>query len=215
MGSLQLSGKRRSARRCGDCQLCCKLLPVVELGKPASCRCEHQRAGKGCAIYADKPMSCALWNCRWLVDDECASLPRPDRSHYVVDMIPDFVTLKPHDGSEATNIPVLQVWIDPAFPRAHEAASFRAWLDRQGVCALIRSNSRDAFLLAPPSVTGKGWEEEHSNTSGPTHTLAQKAAALGGVLQIEVEAAGDDGVGRATLEIGGRAMPVAYQGRRP
>lgn len=66
-------------RICGDCQLCCKLMPVEEFDKPANCRCEHQRTGKGCAIYADRPMSCALWNCRWLVDTECAGLPRPER----------------------------------------------------------------------------------------------------------------------------------------
>lgn len=201
-----------ASRRCGDCTLCCKLMPVEEFAKPANCRCEHQRSGKGCAIYRDRPMSCAIWNCRWLVDDDCAQLPRPDRSHYVVDIIPDFVTMKPHDGSPATNLPVLQVWCDPAFPDAHRAASFRAWLDGQRICALIRYSSRDAFLLAPPSVSGDGWHEQHSSTVGPQHTLQEKAAALGATLEIEVAGGG---IGRAVLELDGKRLPTAYQGKLP
>jgi len=31
-------------RTCGGCTLCCKLLPVRELKKPANTRCQHQRA---------------------------------------------------------------------------------------------------------------------------------------------------------------------------
>jgi len=49
--------------------------------------------GKGCAIYAKRPMSCALWNCRWLVNDDTAELSRPDRSPYVIDIMPDYVTV--------------------------------------------------------------------------------------------------------------------------
>jgi hypothetical protein len=43
-------------RRCGDCQLCCKLLPTREVNKPANTRCQHQRAHKGCAIYEVWPL---------------------------------------------------------------------------------------------------------------------------------------------------------------
>lgn len=81
------------SRACGDCQLCCKLVPVPELGKKASHRCKHQKFGVGCAIYRKRPFSCAMWNCRWLTDPETNELRRPDRSHYVIDAMPDFVTL--------------------------------------------------------------------------------------------------------------------------
>lgn len=206
---------RRPSRRCGDCQLCCKLLPVNEFDKPANCRCAHQRTGKGCAIYRDRPMSCEIWNCRWLVDTSTGALPRPDRAHYVVDIMPDFVTVVPHDGSPKRDLPVIVIWCDPAFRDAHKAASLREWIDSQRTCALIRYGSREAFLLAPPSVTGDGWQEQTSGTGGPEHTLQQKAAALGGSLIVEVENDGGDSVGRASLQIGGRAVPVAYQGKLP
>lgn len=188
-------------------------MPVDELDKPANCRCQHQRTGKGCAIYRDRPMSCQLWSCRWLVDDDCAQLPRPDRSHYVVDMIPDFVTMQPNDGGPSQHIPVIQVWCDPAFPDAHKAPSFRAWLDRQGTCALIRYNSRDAFVLAPPSLTGGEWHEQRGNSTEKTHTLQEKAAALGATLRIEVS--NGESVGRANFDLDGKSTPIAFIGRRP
>src|SRR5437660_3422800 len=128
-------------RQCGDCQLCCKLLPMkggdkpqfsetiaqlVELGimtaadaramepdfyKPAGKRCPHQRHGKGCAIYARRPFGCRFWNCRWLVNDDTAELSRPDRSHYVIDVSPDFVTLRHDDSGEPDVVSVIQVWV--------------------------------------------------------------------------------------------------------
>lgn len=80
-------------RQCGDCQLCCRLLPTEEIGKVANVRCQYQKAGKGCAIHSRKPMSCSLWNCRWLVDDDCADQLRPDRSHIVIDIMPDVLRM--------------------------------------------------------------------------------------------------------------------------
>src|SRR5262245_54343180 len=68
---------RPGGRRCGDCTLCCKLLPVRELHKKGGERCQHQKAGKGCGVYNKPamPPSCGLWSCRWLVQpDETAEL---------------------------------------------------------------------------------------------------------------------------------------------
>jgi hypothetical protein len=179
-GTVVFDATRRTSRRCGDCQLCCKLIPVEEFGKSANERCRHQRAGKGCAIYRQRPLSCALWNCRWLVDPDAADLPRPDRAHYVLDVMPDYVTLTMEDTGEATPIPVVQVWVDPAYRDTHRAKSFRDWLDRRHICALIRYGSRDGFLLAPPSVTGSGWQEKQSNsTTEQRHSLEDVAKVLG------------------------------------
>src|SRR5690349_5224538 len=177
-GVFVLDATRRTSRRCGDCQLCCKLIPVEEFGKRANQRCRHQKASKGCSIYAQRPLSCALWNCRWLVDSD--ELPRPDRAHYVLDMMPDFVVLTDEQTGKPTNIPVIQVWIDSAYPDAHRAPSLRAWLNRQKSCALIRYGSREGFLLAPPSVTGSRWLELRSKSSSrPPHSHDEIAAVLG------------------------------------
>jgi hypothetical protein len=196
-------------RECGDCQLCCRLLPTEEIGKPAGRRCQHQKHGVGCAIYAERPASCQLWSCRWLTNDdgETADLPRPDRAHYVIDMMPDFVTATGDDGEH--NIPVVQVWVDRGYPNAHRSPSFRAWLDRQEIPAVIRYDRREGFVLFPPSITGgRGWIEHRSSVVGREHSLEQKAAVLGD-LGIGLEIEHDGNVYKGTIRIGGKSITVA------
>jgi hypothetical protein len=181
-------------RHCGDCQLCCKLLPMQagnerkwlqhpemialfgspgmlpEFDKPAGERCPLQKHGKGCACYPRRPMGCRVWNCRWLVNNDTADLRRPDRSHYVIDLNPDFVRVEA--GSESTPVEVIQIWVDPDYPNAHRDPALRRYLERQaehGRLALIRFNERDGFVLIPPSMASdKQWHEEDSQKSpGP------------------------------------------------
>jgi hypothetical protein len=177
-------------RRCGDCQLCCKLLPlrerdsaatvramkaaglalpsafagmVPDFDKPANTRCQHQRHGKGCAIYPRRPLACQLWSCRWLNEADTADQHRPDHSHVVIDVVPDYVTLRNNQTGEAHRTEVIQIWVDPAYPDAHRAPAIRAYIDRQaehGPLALIRNGSHDAFLLVAPSAAPDGaWHE--------------------------------------------------------
>lgn len=156
-------------RQCGDCQLCCKLVPVKELNKKAGQRCKHQKFKKGCMIYHQPnkgfPSSCALWNCAWLVDEYAADLSRPDRSHYVVDIMPDFVTLQNKAG-EDKHIGVIQVWCDPAYPTAHRDPALRAYIERRSqkehIGALVRFDEEKAIFLAPPALTQDDWFEKES-----------------------------------------------------
>jgi len=169
-------------RQCGDCQLCCKLVPVRELGKPANTRCQHQRHGKGCAIYDCRPMSCRKWSCQWLDEDDTRDLSRPDRSHYVIDMMPDFVTLSDNETGIAHEIPVIQVWIDSEYPDAHRDPALRDWLarkyDETGMMALVRSPSVTTALLPPAAGDGQ-WHELASNLA-PTkeHSAADIARVM-------------------------------------
>jgi hypothetical protein len=186
-------------RNCGDCQLCCKLLPMKagsrvataqaligagfaspaefkgmlpDFDKAAGVRCPHQRHHKGCAVYARRPLSCRVWNCRWLVDDDAADLPRPDRAHYVIDIMPDTIRISPHDGSPPTDITAIQVWVDPDYPDAHRDPRLRAWLarryEKEGAVALVRYDHRRAFVLAPPAMTGGDWIEMADNVQAMT-----------------------------------------------
>lgn len=173
--------KTADNRRCGECTLCCTLLPVKALGKGANTRCAHQR-GLGCNIYRKEgfPGECALWNCRWLINDDAGDLQRPDRSHYVIDIVPDFVTT---GDTRAIKIPIVQVWCDPRYPDAHRDPALRAWIIRQrGFAALIRYNDVDALFLLPPYMSDTGdWEEIGGNRTRMeegTHSAAQTAAAL-------------------------------------
>lgn len=168
-------------RRCGSCTACCKILPVVELNKPALTRCAHQRHGKGCTIYPDRPMSCRLWSCLWLSDEATARLSRPDISHYVIDPVPDYVTAQKDDGT-SEDWPVMQIWVDERHPHAHRDPALREMLDTFQVMAIVRTGSEQAFLLVPPSKNPAGvWVEQRSNVNldrvrDPRKTAAAWAA---------------------------------------
>jgi hypothetical protein len=162
-------GDTGTGRVCGSCSLCCKLLPTPELSKPANQRCCHQRASKGCAIYADRPTGCRSWACRWLADTR-VSLPRPDRAHYVIDMTNDYITLTNPETGEGRRVGVLQIWVDPAYPDAHRDLRLRSWLDANQSPALIRFNSHDAIFICPPSCSeDRIWHEMASGTTEPEH----------------------------------------------
>ncbi|MDG2307543.1 MAG: hypothetical protein P8R42_23395 [Candidatus Binatia bacterium] len=75
-----------TGRSCGSCDLCCTVLRVDELEKPARVSCEKLRAdGDGCSIYATRPSICRTYKCAWLLgslgDDD-----RPDRLGAVLDI---------------------------------------------------------------------------------------------------------------------------------
>lgn len=77
--------RRAAGRECGSCSLCCTILRVDELEKPAGRDCVHQRGPKGCSIHATRPPICRSYRCLWLQggleDDE-----RPDATGGVVDL---------------------------------------------------------------------------------------------------------------------------------
>jgi hypothetical protein len=177
-------------RDCGECSLCCKLLPVPPLQKKAGQRCAYQRHGKGCTVYHTRmmPIACGVWNCRWLVNDDCDDLARPDRSHYVIDLMPDFVTLQSEQGEH--HVQVVQIWCDPKHPHAHRDPKLRAWMLRRakdGIATLVRYGARDAItIFPPPMVEDNEWHEFDGRASdratvvtGKTHTFADIERALG------------------------------------
>lgn len=194
---LVLQDDDAGTRRCGACSLCCKLLPMQvrsqaavvdtvthmiargvakpadfagmmpDFAKPANTACQHQRHGKGCAVYKRRPFACRLWSCRWLVGNDTDELRRPDRSRYVIDVLPDFVKVTA-DGNEPVNVEVVQIWIDPNDPDAwRRDAALKRYIERQaekGIAALIRNgNARATAVLAPPLCNDGKWHE----VSGP------------------------------------------------
>lgn len=66
-------------RPCGDCTMCCRILPVPQLRKPAGRTCTHCRVGQGCGIYADRPPVCRTWQCLWSTSPDLPEELRPDR----------------------------------------------------------------------------------------------------------------------------------------
>lgn len=149
-------------RHCGNCTLCCKLVPVEEIGKAAGHRCKHQRYGRGCMIYAVRPTSCREWSCMWLagVDEEGPlALSRPDRVGYVVDSVPDVIRATNNVTGEVSQIDVMQIWCDPARPDAWRDPALLAMLERQGIVGLVRYNSDRGFTIFPPNRNTTGeWQ---------------------------------------------------------
>jgi hypothetical protein len=180
-------------RQCGDCQLCCKLLPVKSLAKLAGQRCSHQRHHKGCAVYAKLGAiapECRLWSCRWLTGDDTADLSRPDRSHVVIDIMPDYVTLEDNATGELKHVEVVQIWADPNHPDAHREPTVRAYIERraqEGVAALVRwSNTKGLGIFAPALSGDRQWHEMPNGLTGPEHSIEDKLKVLDGYVQIEV-----------------------------
>lgn len=77
--------KRAAARSCGSCSLCCSVLRVDELKKPAGFDCPQQQGEAGCAIHETRPNVCRSYHCLWLQggleDDE-----RPDQTGGIIDL---------------------------------------------------------------------------------------------------------------------------------
>jgi hypothetical protein len=173
-------------RTCGSCSLCCRLLPVKGVNKPANTRCKFQRHS-GCQVYHKPekgfPWECGLWNCIWLQGEDTGDLRRPDRSGYVIDVMPDFVTAQdPKLGK--IKIPAVQIWVDPKFPDAHRDPALRAWLIRRtGFVGLVRvKNDGSDLVLIPPYMmdTGEWLEKTHGNVQEGNHSFAQVLEVLGG-----------------------------------
>jgi hypothetical protein len=153
-----------------------------DFDKPAGQRCPHQRHHKGCSIYKARPMGCRVWSCQWLVNGDTAAMSRPDRSHYVIDMSPDFVRGIDDDGNE-TICPVVQIWLDPDYPDAYRDPSLRRFLEKQfakGSAALIRiTRDKSIFIIGPPMTPE--WREVNTMQDEHEHTAEEKARALGPV----------------------------------
>lgn len=66
-------------KACGACSMCCKVLEIEELKKPAGPFCPNCIAGSGCAIYHTRPPVCRDYECLWKTDRTMTAQMRPDR----------------------------------------------------------------------------------------------------------------------------------------
>ena len=157
------------------------------VNKPALTRCKFQSHARGCKVYHKPekgfPWECGLWSCVWLdgKDSDTAKLSRPDRSHYVIDIMPDYITAEdPKIGQ--VRIPCIQIWADPKYPDCHRDPELRAWLIRRhGFVGLVRWSGEDATVLIPPYMMDNGqWLERTQNLAKETHSFSQVLEALGG-----------------------------------
>lgn len=91
-----------TGRSCGECALCCTVLRVDELAKPARTPCPKLRTeGAGCSIYSTRPRICRSYKCAWLLGS-FGDEDRPDRLGAVMDLAfrGDRLWLEIHEASE-------------------------------------------------------------------------------------------------------------------
>ena len=101
-----------AGRQCGNCTLCCKVMAIEELAKPANAWCPHCKPRRGCLIYDDRPAECRSFSCVWLVNDLLEEHWRPNKSKLVL--------TTSEDG--------IEVRCDPGFPDAWRREPFRSEL---------------------------------------------------------------------------------------
>jgi hypothetical protein len=91
-------------RICGSCTLCCTVMQVEELNKPAGVTCSYLAAGSGCTIRDQRPRACRRFFCGWRLDPNIDSLWKPSICGFVL-------TISLRYGS-------MLLMVDPARPLA-------------------------------------------------------------------------------------------------
>ena len=174
-------------RNCGSCALCCKLVPVADIDKPANRWCQFAKPGSehACTVWGTdrKPGCCTLWECLWLSQPEVTpELARPDKAHYVIDGGMDMI------GVNDTKVMALQVWCDPNYPNAHRDPALRRLMERlghAGIATLVRLGNAEGIAIFPPSMTPDGrWFEHRGPNTGRQTTPEELRAAFGDQLEI-------------------------------
>lgn len=173
-------------RKCGECSLCCKILPVQDanLDKAHGVRCKHQRRG-GCKVYAFRPQKCAQWSCGWLLGIGVDGLSRPDRAGYIIDPVADYTTVS-WSGRAPFDLPAVVVWTEDRESWMHDEELkkfFVRWAE-QGFSAIVRYSPTLAVCVFPPPLTDGGWIiTDPVETKVPLEDAARKfarvAAAMG------------------------------------
>ena len=73
-----------TARECGTCTMCCKVMGIKEIEKPSGQWCPHCLPGRGCAIYQDRPGECRSFMCDWLQAEALGPEWKPEKSKIVL-----------------------------------------------------------------------------------------------------------------------------------
>jgi hypothetical protein len=105
------------SRQCGECTLCCKVMAIEELAKPANSWCLHCKPGLGCLIYAGRPTECLSFHCLWLIDDRFCPHWKPNKSKLVLTTSQDGIEIR----------------CDPGFPDAWRKEPFRSEIQKLAV----------------------------------------------------------------------------------
>ncbi len=100
----------KPVRNCDGCTLCCKVLSIEALAKPAGVWCKHCKVGGGCGYYEQRPAACRVFHCDYLLQPFFTPEWKPAKSRLVI----------ASDGVQNR----VTVHVDPARPDAWRRAPY-------------------------------------------------------------------------------------------
>jgi hypothetical protein len=123
-------------KSCGECTLCCKVMAIETLEKPAGAWCRHCRPGRGCLM---RPAECRDYACLWLIDNRLGPEWKPSKSKLVLTTSEDGIEIR----------------CDPGFPDAWHKEPYRnqirQWAasgETSDVTVLVIVNARMILVTA-------------------------------------------------------------------
>jgi hypothetical protein len=130
-----------AGRQCGDCTMCCKVMPIEELSKPAHQWCQHARPGSGCAIYQSRPAECRGFACSWLLAKAIGEHWKPTKSKMVL----------VHRRDHQLERPLIMVHTDRSYPNAWRRSPYYEELKRQcgQISVVIILSDRSRVMMCP------------------------------------------------------------------
>jgi hypothetical protein len=175
-----------STRECGSCSLCCKVLDVPAVYKPAGQWCRHFSAGQGCGIHQLRPKSCRDFACLWLKGYGLDEAWKPTTSKFVMAEAYDGDAILIHVDAKQKN-----AWRAEPYYSALKAMAAKVMLDNQ-LIMIVEPTRR--FVLTPDAELDIGdpklllsWEVSVTQTpAGPS-------------FHIEFEAVDDEAKGGKTV----------------
>lgn len=76
-------------QKCGECDLCCKLLEIHDIPSKIGEYCQY--CNKGCTIRDTRPKECSTYQCMWSQMENVGNELRPDQCGIIFDRITDDV----------------------------------------------------------------------------------------------------------------------------
>lgn len=144
------------SRQCGECTLCCKLIPVEEINKERGKWCKFAKSHKGCMVYHKPafPLSCGVWTCLW----QSGQIPEwawPHKIHCVFDIAMETLSVTDNKTGKTEHLQAMQCWVDDKYPEAYRSKEAR-WIIEQaaqrGYPTIIRFVDpwKGLVIWAPP-----------------------------------------------------------------
>lgn len=134
-----------TGRECGKCSLCCKLLHVIELNKPAGAWCQHCKPGAGgCSIHETRPQICRGYFCGWMLSRGVGDDWYPLTCHMIL-------SLAKIGGVQTVTVTVdgkhPLAWREPHYHRQLQALALRG----------LKVNSAEAVHVVQVRVDNRVW----------------------------------------------------------